>query len=286
MKVTPAGFAHMTHMLSVLANGKLMLALEGGYNVDAIVKSAHACVEVLVGDEPRGLQLTSASASATNAVQDVIRVQSRHWKCMGQAIEPTDGECLTGIARALQFSADRSFRFAELKSAGKVVPVSGASAFDLELPHPTRAHPCRSQNCSKHTASTSSTTNTNSSMSRSATRYWRSRIEISFCARKCGFTAARSRMLTLCVGRMSTKRTHYSSSCMICECLSFSSSGVLTRLPRQRLDQSQFPSRHTRCRSGTDIAGQLPRRYRSMQNTHASVSLTSSTRVARSSTGR
>lgn len=28
MKVSPAGFAHMTHMLSVLAGGKLVLALE------------------------------------------------------------------------------------------------------------------------------------------------------------------------------------------------------------------------------------------------------------------
>ena len=27
-KVTPAGYAHMTHMLSSLANGKLVLALE------------------------------------------------------------------------------------------------------------------------------------------------------------------------------------------------------------------------------------------------------------------
>lgn len=28
MKVSPAGFAHMTHMLSVLAEGRLVLALE------------------------------------------------------------------------------------------------------------------------------------------------------------------------------------------------------------------------------------------------------------------
>lgn len=28
MQVTPAGFAHMTHMLSVLANGKMVMALE------------------------------------------------------------------------------------------------------------------------------------------------------------------------------------------------------------------------------------------------------------------
>lgn len=82
----------MTHMLSVLANGKLVLALEGGYNVDSIVKSAHACVEVLVGDEPRHLQLGPASASATSAVQEVIKIQAKHWKCMGFAMEPAEGE--------------------------------------------------------------------------------------------------------------------------------------------------------------------------------------------------
>ncbi|KAM0791687.1 hypothetical protein ACM66B_003961 [Microbotryomycetes sp. NB124-2] len=102
MKVTPAGFAHMTHMLSVLANGKLVLALEGGYNVDSIVKSAHACVEVLVGDEPRALQLGAASMSATNAVQNVIGVQSKYWKSMGYSIEPSE----------------------EAKNAGRAVPIS------------------------------------------------------------------------------------------------------------------------------------------------------------------
>lgn len=91
-KVSPEGFAHMTHMLAVLANGKLVLALEGGYNVDSIVKSAHACVEVLVGDEPRSLQLGPASASATSAVQEVIKIQAKHWKCMGFAMEPAEGE--------------------------------------------------------------------------------------------------------------------------------------------------------------------------------------------------
>ena len=29
-RVTPAGYAHMTHLLSGLANGKLVVAMEGG----------------------------------------------------------------------------------------------------------------------------------------------------------------------------------------------------------------------------------------------------------------
>lgn len=34
------------------ANGKIVLALEGGYNLDSIAKSMLACVEVLLEDNP------------------------------------------------------------------------------------------------------------------------------------------------------------------------------------------------------------------------------------------
>ncbi|GAA5842198.1 hypothetical protein JCM3766R1_005063 [Sporobolomyces carnicolor] len=91
MKVSPAGYAHMTHMLSALSGGKLVLALEGGYNVDSVVKSSHACVEVLVGDEPPYLpSLGPASLSATNTVYNVMRTQSTHWKSMGAAVATTE----------------------------------------------------------------------------------------------------------------------------------------------------------------------------------------------------
>ncbi|KDE04664.1 hypothetical protein MVLG_04888 [Microbotryum lychnidis-dioicae p1A1 Lamole] len=102
MKVTPAGFAHMTHLLSVLADGKLVLALEGGYNVESVVKSAHACVEVLVGDEPRRLELGAASQSATNVCHEVMKVQSKYWKSMGYALESPE----------------------EAKDAGRMIPLA------------------------------------------------------------------------------------------------------------------------------------------------------------------
>ncbi|SCV73395.1 BQ2448_7321 [Microbotryum intermedium] len=102
MKVTPAGFAHMTHLLSVLADGKLVLALEGGYNVESVVKSAHACVEVLVGDEPRRLELGAASQSATNVCHEVMKVQSKYWKSMGYAMESPE----------------------EAKEAGRMIPLA------------------------------------------------------------------------------------------------------------------------------------------------------------------
>ncbi|KAI9483581.1 MAG: hypothetical protein EXX96DRAFT_451775, partial [Benjaminiella poitrasii] len=54
--VTPAGYGHMTHMLKSIANGKLVIALEGGYDLNAIAVSALACMNVLLGDAPDPLQ--------------------------------------------------------------------------------------------------------------------------------------------------------------------------------------------------------------------------------------
>lgn len=48
--MTPAGYALMTHSLCALAGGRVVLALEGGYNLLALSESVAACVSVLLGD--------------------------------------------------------------------------------------------------------------------------------------------------------------------------------------------------------------------------------------------
>ena len=42
--VTPEGYAHLTYLLSGLAGGKIIVALEGGYNLTSISESMAACV--------------------------------------------------------------------------------------------------------------------------------------------------------------------------------------------------------------------------------------------------
>ncbi|KAL6954552.1 histone deacetylase [Sarracenia purpurea var. burkii] len=44
--VTPAGYAQMTHMLNSLSGGKLLVILEGGYNLRSISSSAAAVIKV------------------------------------------------------------------------------------------------------------------------------------------------------------------------------------------------------------------------------------------------
>ena len=78
-KVTPAGYAHMTHMLMSLADGKVVTCLEGGYNLESIARSATAVARTLMGEPPERLENLEPSVSGVNDVKLVLRQQSRFW---------------------------------------------------------------------------------------------------------------------------------------------------------------------------------------------------------------
>ena len=74
LQVTERGFAAMGSALHRLTGGKLVLLLEGGYHLDALAQSVHACIEVLAGkrsDEfpSDGVSAETAAALAESASQ-------------------------------------------------------------------------------------------------------------------------------------------------------------------------------------------------------------------------
>jgi len=83
MRVTERGFAAMcTAVRDVAPGGKLVLVLEGGYDLDALTDSARACVEVLAGSNdtfPGG-----AAARAPEAVAETRAFLAR----AGRAFAP------------------------------------------------------------------------------------------------------------------------------------------------------------------------------------------------------
>lgn len=80
MRLTPAGYAAMTQRLRPLAGGRLVLALEGGYNLDAIARSAEACLRVLLDEEPPEESAPQAPlAMATNVLDAVQQSQGACW---------------------------------------------------------------------------------------------------------------------------------------------------------------------------------------------------------------
>lgn len=82
--VTPAGYAQMTKMLTSLSSGKLLVILEGGYNLRSISSSATAVIKVLLGESPESmLENVVPSRSGLRTVLDVLKIQNNFWPTLG-----------------------------------------------------------------------------------------------------------------------------------------------------------------------------------------------------------
>uniref|UniRef100_A0A8C4MUA6 Protein deacetylase HDAC6 n=1 Tax=Equus asinus asinus TaxID=83772 RepID=A0A8C4MUA6_EQUAS len=82
-QVSPEGYAHLTHLLMGLANGHIILILEGGYNLTSISESMAACTRSLLGDPPPLLTLTRPPlAGALASITETIQVHRRYWRSL------------------------------------------------------------------------------------------------------------------------------------------------------------------------------------------------------------
>ncbi|CAG8522961.1 15584_t:CDS:10 [Acaulospora morrowiae] len=88
-KITPRGYAYMTQMLKNFANGKLVLALEGGYALEPLSESASACLSALLGSELSpieqyhligGLNTIKPNQAAVTSLQKVVSTLKLYWE--------------------------------------------------------------------------------------------------------------------------------------------------------------------------------------------------------------
>ncbi|KAL2170900.1 hypothetical protein VTG60DRAFT_4304 [Thermothelomyces hinnuleus] len=84
--VTPSCYAHMTHMLMSLAGGKVAVCLEGGYDLEAISKSALAVARTLMGEPPPKMEIPKISREAAKVLAKVQAYQAPYWECMRAGI--------------------------------------------------------------------------------------------------------------------------------------------------------------------------------------------------------
>ncbi|KAF9998631.1 Histone deacetylase hda1 [Modicella reniformis] len=104
--VTPAAYGHMTHMLKSLAGGKIILALEGGYNLDSIAVSGLACAKALLSDPIEALDPIVPNDICIQTIHEVMEIQSRYWKsltpmCIDPVEETRDGRTVVELAKVL-----------------------------------------------------------------------------------------------------------------------------------------------------------------------------------------
>lgn len=80
--VTPAGFGQLTHMLMSLAQGRVALILEGGYNLNSIAVSLSSCVKALLGDPIPTLHLSATHPAAVATIQRTLKYQLPYWSVL------------------------------------------------------------------------------------------------------------------------------------------------------------------------------------------------------------
>nr|ACN94122.1 histone deacetylase 6 isoform B [Drosophila melanogaster] len=124
-KVTAEGYGMLTHWLSALASGRIIVCLEGGYNVNSISYAMTMCTKTLLGDPVPTPQLgatalqkppTVAFQSCVESLQQCLQVQRNHWRSLefvGRRLprDPVVGEnnnedFLTASLRHLNISND------------------------------------------------------------------------------------------------------------------------------------------------------------------------------------
>uniref|UniRef100_A0AAX7SVR7 Protein deacetylase HDAC6 n=1 Tax=Astatotilapia calliptera TaxID=8154 RepID=A0AAX7SVR7_ASTCA len=122
--VTPEGYAHLTHMLMSLAGGRVLVILEGGYNLSTISDSMAMCTSMLLGDPPPALvtPLPPPHHSAVATINEVIRYHVPYWRSLR-----IDGESRISFIRFKQNL------FCSSPSPGSIVDSTKAALHDLHL---------------------------------------------------------------------------------------------------------------------------------------------------------
>ncbi|XP_026319696.1 histone deacetylase 6 isoform X2 [Hyposmocoma kahamanoa] len=102
-KVTPECYGRMTHFLRGLAGGRVILCLEGGYNITSISYSMTMCTKALLGDPLLHHYDPTATChwSAAESINNVIKTHKKYWKNLkfqlALPIEPVLDEPLPSI---------------------------------------------------------------------------------------------------------------------------------------------------------------------------------------------
>ncbi|XP_059051071.1 histone deacetylase 6 [Achroia grisella] len=80
--VSPECFGRMTHFLRGLAGGRVILCLEGGYNVTSISYAMTMCTKALLGDPilQNYENKQTPHWSAIETINNVIKTQKKYWK--------------------------------------------------------------------------------------------------------------------------------------------------------------------------------------------------------------
>ncbi|NXG52239.1 HDA10 deacetylase, partial [Psilopogon haemacephalus] len=127
MNATPEVFAHLTHFLKQLANGKLCIILEGGYHLKSLSESVCMTVKTLLGDPIP--QITGEMAPCLSAVESIQNVRAAHkpyWKWLmyeGNYSSLSSNKWINGFIQQFKIFETNTKKFLEMHMTNTVFPV-------------------------------------------------------------------------------------------------------------------------------------------------------------------
>ncbi|XP_010663245.1 histone deacetylase 5 isoform X2 [Vitis vinifera] len=105
--VTPYGYSVMLKKLMEFSEGKIIMALEGGYNLVSLANSVLACVEVLLEDKPiAGSSEAYPFESTWRVIQAVRQELSAFWPTLADELPKKLTSCKASPLQLLVASSD------------------------------------------------------------------------------------------------------------------------------------------------------------------------------------
>ncbi|XP_073708025.1 histone deacetylase 7 [Garra rufa] len=90
-RVSAKCFGFLTRRLMELAEGRVVLVLEGGYDLTSLCDGLQACVSALVGNETEPLAekelVRKPCINAVESLKTVLHVQSRYWRSVRSMVD-------------------------------------------------------------------------------------------------------------------------------------------------------------------------------------------------------
>jgi histone deacetylase 6 len=84
LQVSPACFAHLLHLVSALARGKVVALLEGGYFLPSLAEAATLTLKTMLGDPCPAMPKMPGKRPCkemAEAIRNVKAILRPYWKC-------------------------------------------------------------------------------------------------------------------------------------------------------------------------------------------------------------
>ncbi|XP_059483409.1 histone deacetylase 6 isoform X2 [Neocloeon triangulifer] len=157
-KVSPEMYGLMTRWLQGLAGGKVVMALEGGYNVTSISYGFTMCSKALLGDPIAPMTATRAtpSSSAISSIRKTQLAHSRFWSCLGffnYCLPYRDGEVVMGSYDAKTDVDELDQALSSLSLSSSISPGVSSTQSPVDSDKPGISEASTSQGISSSAAS-------------------------------------------------------------------------------------------------------------------------------------